>query len=80
MSISLLEGKKSPKVSRKEGNFIQTSVFATNKNQLLIGLAKVGNVGRMTSTDGVPDSHIHMFVGRWTSNQGDFVGLEIRWL
>lgn len=35
--------------------------------------------GWMTTTNGIPDTHIHMMVGKWLHDSNDFYSLEIRW-
>ncbi len=36
--------------------------------------------GRITTTNGVPDFHLHILVGKWTDRKkGEFTSLKIRW-
>lgn len=42
-------------------------------------IARVGLNGWITVTNGIPDSHVHMLVGRWTKGFEDFTSLRIRW-
>jgi len=41
-------------------------------------IARVGLNGRITTTNGNPDSHIHMMVGKWMDKEV-FTSLRIRW-
>lgn len=42
-------------------------------------IARVALNGRITMTDGKPDAHVHIMVGEWVGENGDFRSLKIRW-
>lgn len=43
-------------------------------------IAKAGLNGRITLTNNIPDSHLHILVGEWADQQkSDFRSLRIRW-
>ncbi len=74
-------------IKAKNGEFFELAHISPIERRILrVGgqvrkgevIAEAGLNGRMTSTDGKVDSHIHMFVGKWLE-AGGFDGLRINW-